>query len=446
MSRLILLGALLAGFAGSALANGRAPGSSTINFQRGNESHIAAGMTFGIVLSQDNGATWSWMCEDAIGYGGNYDPDYAFTASGSIFATTFDGLKVNRDGCVYGASVLSPGAPTRFFSTVTVASDGTIYAANTDEADGKIYKSTDDGVTFPTSAAIAGSTKTWWQSLEVAPSDPSVVYLSGYRFISGQPKDFFLLRSANAGTSFTALPGSGTSTPNGIAVMSSSVIEIAGISKTNPDVVYVRVTLSDNAITDTIYRSTNGGQSWTKILELQGAIAFVVRANGDLVAGTQAKGSYVSTNQGGNGVIGTDWAELVNAPHINCLGENSAGEVWACTQNYGAVPLTDEFGIMKSTNLITWTGVLKFQDLKEPTTCPSGTVQKDKCDTNLWCGLCAQLGCNANRVCAVADAGPPDGVFVNEPEGCCSTGSDGIPGLLVLGLAVAMVSLRRRRS
>ncbi|MEO8704013.1 MAG: hypothetical protein ABI867_28440 [Kofleriaceae bacterium] len=443
MSRLLGGLFILIALAGQALANGRAPGSSTINFQRGNESHIAAGMTFGVVLTEDNGATWSWMCEEAIGYGGTYDPDYAFTPTGSIFATTFDGLKVNRDGCVYDGSVLSPSAPVKFFSAVTVATDGTIYAANTDDLDGKIYKSTDDGASFPVGVTIPDSVKTWWQSLESAPSSPQVVYLFGYRFTAGQPKQFFMLRSGDAGVTYTPLPGSGTDTPNGIAVMSSSVIEIAAISKSDPNLVYARVTLSDNAISDALYRSTNGGQSWTKILELQGSIAFVVRGNGDIVAGTQAKGSFVSTNQGGTGVIGTDWTPLAGAPHINCLGENSAGEVWACTQNYGEAPNTDSFGIMKTTDLTNWTGVLKFQDLKEPRACPAGTVQKDKCDSTLWCGLCAQLGCDANRECPGDPV--PDGTLQVEPGGCCSTGSDGLPGLLVLGIAVAMVSLRRRR-
>ena len=60
---------------GSAAANGRAPNTSTINFRHGHETDIAAGLTFGLVFSHDNGATWHWMCEAAVGYGGMYDPD-----------------------------------------------------------------------------------------------------------------------------------------------------------------------------------------------------------------------------------------------------------------------------------------------------------------------------------------------------------------------------------
>ena len=437
MWRLLVLGSLFVGLTGPALANGRAPGSSTINFRKGMEGHIAAGMTFGVVLSDDGGATWTWMCEDAVGYGGMYDPDYAFTSTGALFATTFDGLKVNRDGCVYEPSVLSPASPAiKFFSTVTVGPDGTIYAAAADPTDGKIYKSTDNGATFPTSAT-PGMINDWWQSLEVAPSNPSIVYIAGYRLQAGQSKVFLLLRSDNAGQSYTPLP------IDDFAVMPNSTLEIAGISKTNPDLVYARITLEDNAISDAIYRSTDGGQNWTRIFGLQGNISFLVRANGDLVAGTQALGTFKATD---NGTLGA-FTEVTGAPHVNCLAENTAGEVWACTQNYGSpqVP-TDNFGIMKTTDLVAWTGVLKFQDLGEPEGCPAGTVQKDKCDVQLYCGLCAQLGCTPDRNCAGGDGGTDATVVPKNPKGCCQTGSDGVPGLLALGVAIGMVVLRRRRS
>src|SRR5215208_4692201 len=85
-----------------ASANGRAAGTSTIHFRRGMQREVVAGMSFGLLLSRDGGATWSWMCEDAIGYSGTYDPDYEFTSTGAVFATTFTGMKVMRDGCTFG--------------------------------------------------------------------------------------------------------------------------------------------------------------------------------------------------------------------------------------------------------------------------------------------------------------------------------------------------------
>src|ERR1700733_3951756 len=86
---------------GVGLADGRAPATSTIHFQRGAEQNVAAGMTFGLLFSHDGGSSWTWMCEAAVGYGGTYDPAYAYTRTGTVFGTTFNGLAVMRDGCSF---------------------------------------------------------------------------------------------------------------------------------------------------------------------------------------------------------------------------------------------------------------------------------------------------------------------------------------------------------
>jgi hypothetical protein len=502
---------LLAGltFSGDLLANGRAPATSTINFRKGMESQIAAGMTFGVVHSNDNGATWTWVCEEAVGYGGMYDPDYAFTSTGALFATTFDGLKVNRDGCSYTRTTLIPtdgpcfddDDPDRepnncnagftcsgvgggqggglgdgicekikFVSATTVGPTGLVYAAAADPADGKIYKSTDDGVTFP-GGPQPGQLGDWWQSIEVAPTNANIIYLFGYRFAQNT-KTFLLFKSTDGGDSYQPLPGNGdVGTVNGIVTMPNSVIEIAGISKTNPDIVYARVTLADNSKSDALYRSIDGGQSWAKLIELEGATSFVARANGELVAGTQALGIHRATETGNatvpvftqvlpsipctenagtftcpTGQACTEETHLCEQPHVGCLAENSAGEVWACTQNYGSPTVPkDGFGIMKTTDLTNWSGVLLFQNLVDPVGCAAGTVQKDRCDAQLWCGLCAQLGCDPNRNCEITGDGAPDGLVVNPPKKtCCQSGGDDIPGLLIICVAVSLVVLRRR--
>src|SRR5687767_14662124 len=92
MRRLATL-AVLAAMTAGASANGRPPQTMTLNFKRGNDLEIVAGLTFGALISHDGGATWLWMCEAAIGYGGVYDPDYELVPSGAVFATTFDGLR-----------------------------------------------------------------------------------------------------------------------------------------------------------------------------------------------------------------------------------------------------------------------------------------------------------------------------------------------------------------
>jgi hypothetical protein len=492
IARSALVALLVTGLAGGAAANGRDPFISSIHFRPGDGQKIQAGATFGLIRSEDGGATWRWYCERAIGYGGTYDPDYAYTDTGALFATTFDGLKVMRDDCTFGAT--PPGMT--FVTHVARSSTGTLLFSASAQTDTKIYRSTDDGVTFPTSTTPDANGDAWWQTLEFAPSDPQRVYLTGYRLPkkctsnSQNPgtmcgsnadcpesapdagaceaqKEFLLFRSTNGGADFVPMTSSGIS-PTSL----NSALEIAGIDPVDPDIVYLRVTLETNTSGESIYRSNDAGATWTKILTRNsnlGGLAFLVRSDRSCVAGTRDIGAWKApfVSAGPNSGCGTDgsgaWTELTTAPHIGCLVENSAGEVWACTQNTESVQLgitSDGFGMMKSTDLATWTGVMRFQEIAAPVACAAGTVQQDRCidrfndEQSAWCCLVPQLGITSTAIACVGymacfgtrDESPPDGTVKPPSEGCCdSKGSPGSPAVLSLLVGAALL-LRSRRS
>ncbi len=432
---------LLAAAATTASANGRPPGTSTLNFRQMHEADVVAGLTFGAVISHDSGATWNWFCEKAVGYGGMYDPDYAYSRSGKLFATTFNGLKVNKDGCVFEDT--AEGA--KFVSSDELGPDGALYVGMADPTDSDIYKSTDDGVTFP-AMTMPGMLQDWWQSIKIAPTDAQRIYLTGYRFAmsavpdGGTVKQFLLFTSTTGGTSWTPMQ------LDTIVADQNSAIEIAGVSKTDPLTLYARVTIANGTVGDALYRSTNAGTTWKKILEKGDVLgAFVVRNNGDLVAGTPTLGAQVSHDKGDT------WVPLTNPPHLFCLNENAQGELWACTQNFGTTQVPgDNFGIMKTTDLVTWTGVLRYQDIKAPVACPVGTQQKDVCEKTEWCIISKQLGITSTAIdCgpAVADLAGEAGAGddTGKKKGCCDTGQGAGPGALVLGIAIAGVLIRPRR-
>lgn len=460
-----------------ARANGRPPATSTIAFQPKNPQRIVAGMTFGVLLSDDGGATWRWMCEGAVGYGGMYDPDYAASASGAVFATTFAGLRVMRDDCRFScanppclcsttkttACSTDADCPadeqcsTLFASQVEVGPTGTVYFTAADSTDGKIYRSTDDGASFQ-GVASPGQINDWWSSLLVAPSDPMRVYLSGYRFSGDNPKTFLLFRSVDGGVNFAALSTAGLTTSN------NSSINIVAVDSANPDIVYAHVTFDMGNLGDSIYKSTDAGNTWSKILSRQDpfGMAFLVRSNGDLIAATRTMGSVKSTTGAAcTDVAGCAWQDLPSPPHINCLVNNPATattthEVWACTRNYDSPGAPgDGYGIMKTTDLITWTPVLRYADIAGPADCAPGTTQRDQCTESYmgrpsaWCCLEQQLGivstvdCSGSRSCepgSSPDAGSGPG---QTSKGCCSTGSSGA-GFLLLGCGTAALLWRRR--
>lgn len=482
--RIALAGLLAVALAGTVHANGRDPFASSIHFRPGMEDQIMAGMTFGLISSTDGGATWSWYCERAVGYGGTYDPDYVYSSTGAVFATTFDGLKVMRDNCTFAAT--PPGMT--FVSRVERGPDGAIYYTAADSTDtmkdSRIYKSTDDGVTFPTSAE-PGMINDWWQTIVVAPSDADRIYLSGYRLpmkctsqsnnpgtactVNGDcpggtcepQKEFLLFKSEDGGTTYAPMSMSGITptSPN-------SAIDIVGVDPTSADIVYARVSLETATTGDSIYKSTDAGDTWTKILSKTsdiGGLSFLVRNDGSCVAGTRDVGSWKSpyvTDEG----CGATWTDLTGAPHIGCLYKNPAtDEVWACTQNTASPQLgitSDGFGIMKSADLTTWTGVLRFEDIQKPATCAAGTVQEDQCVQpymgagSQWCCLVSQLGITSTAIdCSGAMAcfgAPPEpaadaGMMMKKPDpGCCNATSG--PPLMLTLLVASSLLFRRRRS
>lgn len=453
--RALAVAALLTS-AAPAFANGRNAQTSTINFRRGHNEDIAAGMSFGFVISHDNGATWHWMCEDALHYGGEFDPVYVYTEPGDIFATTHDGALENKDGCSWDATAFGTGI---FVSAISQGSDGAIYVGLNESgdasmgipADSRLYISHDNGETFPI-VANPGQAGDSWKSFVAAPSDPQRVYAAGFHISPTVGREHLLFRSDDGGHTFAPM------SKTGLVLNPGTTVAIVGISKTNPDVLYAHLDQLDatnpDDTHDGIFKSTDGGASWTMIIERTSTLFFVARANGDLVASTQLAGSWVSHDDGAT------WLPLVMPPHINCLAENEAGEVWACTVNKFIMgnPMqvelpSDDAGIMKSTDLATWTPVLRFQDIKGPVDCPAGTIQRDKC-TPQWCMLRTQLAVTENPTCCppildgeAVTPGCPDGMGSDDDDpSCCGTSSSTGPTTALLsGLVVGGVLLHRRR-
>ena len=239
-----------------------------------------------------------------------------------------------------------------------------------------------------------------------------------------------------------------------------SELVVVGIDPVNPDIVYAKWR---DGNTETFYISRDAAVTWTPILEQHEPAAFVVRKTGELVVSTKLSGSKRSLDHGGT------WTDLAMPPHIGCLAEDAAGRVWACTQNYEQVANpangiphipADGFGIMMSQDLVTWHGVLRFQDIADAVSCPAGTAQHDQCVEkddgmpSVWCCLAMQLGisspgadCSGRLACVAPPMeAPPSRDVIRIPPpaagGCCDSGAG---ASLWQVLPVVFVLRRRRR-
>ncbi|HLL24661.1 MAG TPA: hypothetical protein VK427_21160, partial [Kofleriaceae bacterium] len=160
--------ALLAVLSTHAAANGRAPLTNGVFFRATDARSIYVRSTFGLLVSHDDGCSFRWICEKAIGYGGEFDPKYAVTADGTIFATTFAGLRMTRDGCTWTTAPVGTGE--LWVDAIDIGPGGDVWVATAESAaPNNVFRSTDNGATFaPKNLA---SNTVWWKSVKVAPSN-----------------------------------------------------------------------------------------------------------------------------------------------------------------------------------------------------------------------------------------------------------------------------------
>lgn len=430
---------------GAARANGRFPQSIDVHFKPGDDQVMALQVTFGLIVTTDGGAHWRWVCEEAVGFGGVYDPDYAFTSSGLLLATTTsaDGLRLTRDFCNWSQAPAPLG--NTFASQVEVGSDDTIFVAAAGGDDAQIYVSDDDGATIAprSSPGVAGD---WWESLTVAPSTSGAttrLYLTGFRLVSGL-KQRMMFRSDDAATTWVPLPitdfafgGEGAD------------LQIAAVSPTDPDLVYARVFQANGmGIGDDIYRSVDAGQTWTRVFQSgDNVTAVVIRQSGQVVLATQQSGVHVSTD----GV--TFGTPVATTPAAYCMQEHG-GVLYLCSNGF----LPDEMALGTGATAGTWTPILAYKDIQDAVSCAEGTAEHDVCAVQRWCPTVCQIGFDdPDCVCVTPtiDAGPgcpagqvltDAGSCVAEPpkDSCCNVGG-GPGGAALLAVLVALPLTRRRR-
>lgn len=470
--RLTVLAALLA-IPGVAAANGRLAGPTNLRFHPTDPNKALLGATFGMLDSTDAMQTWNWVCEQAIGYGGEYDPDYVYHPTrDEIWSTTFEGLRVSKDGgCTWSTigSALGPipgsDPPVLpWIGEVEIDPGGRVWAAtSTGTSANDVYVSV-DGVEF-TSVGLLDQTG-WWESIKFAPSNGDVVYVTGYRMgnPNGTPpteEDGYIRKSTNGGQSWSApLPETGITFGNDPRMM------VLGVSPVDPDVVFLRVLNAVEPLGDALYRSADGGQSWALVQQLNAPVrGFAISPDGTKVfVGTAKlcaddpprarKGClYRSTDSGANFAkagyhprIGPD-----NTPNTsNALAYGPDGALYSGGNNG-----IDGWLLGKSTDDgDTFVKVLALNEIEGPLACPAlddgGTTEQRDCAALIWPALCVQ-----SFICPVpsADAGPlrPDantgGNGDGNGGGCCSVSPGPRHALVSAGLALVVLAVlvRRRR-
>ncbi|HEY0194784.1 MAG TPA: sialidase family protein [Kofleriaceae bacterium] len=435
---------VLAALGGSpAHANGRAPVTNGVHFQTGDPRSLYVATTFGLLVSHDDGCTFRWICEQNIGYGGTFDPKYRIAADGTLFATTFSGLRVSRDGgCTFTTATAeqaagSPGALAGIWiDAIDIGPTGEVWVATADSGrPNNIYRSTDNGVTFAPRGMLSPSI--WWKSLAIAATRPQRVYATGYQVAGVAPDAGQLPPTAHfeitddGGDTWTESPLAG------VAYGPTPLVYAVGVDHLNPDMVFMTSTGANPPSGDRLYRSIDGGVTWTDVLATQGQILDVAITQAGIMVATLA-GGYQSLD------AGATFAPIANSPQLACVGQRSDGAIFGCAANWQP----DNEAVARTATGATWDKVFRFSSLSGAVECPAGTGQHEQCESQ-WPTLQKQFGADGPATCGAA---PPvvDAPVVTPPAasgGCCDADASS-PGALVgiaaIAAIVGLVTWRRR--
>jgi hypothetical protein len=410
----------IAGACPSARADGAFPDAQAVLLPVDAPHRMVVGTNFGLLISDDDGATWGLACERDIGtLVSLYQLGPAPTDV--LYAVGTDGLAVSRDGACSWQPAGGALAGTRVLDAFPDGSDGAhLLALAAASGDGGaermgLYESRDAGASFgpplwvaPTASLLTG--------VEIARTAPSTVYLTG--IVGGvDPKSTrpFLVRSSDGGAHFDLVDET--------AALGPRVLRLAAVDPTDPATLYLRAEGQVDPA-DALAITHDGGDHVAIALQLATRMSgFLRRADGTLLVATRDGDLYRSTDGGAH-------FTSTQGPHFRGLGERD-GALYAATDF-----LVDGFGLAVDKGDGAWHPVLVVPRIQGPLAC--GSLPAD-C-TAAWHMVEAILGYAPAGAATTPDLGPrPSSDTIG---GCgCAIGARGgrrSPAELAFVLALAL--------
>jgi photosystem II stability/assembly factor-like uncharacterized protein len=399
----------------AARANGAFPDEFSIHFPASAAHRILVGANFGLLVSEDDGATWRYSCEPYVTSGSSAALStanvsfYQVTADGAVLAQSTNLTRSTDVGCSWptsGGAVAGASVQDTFADPTDPA---LVFAILLDASGTSITISHDGGVTF---GPAAYKTTALLTGVESSRSAPKTIYATQ---ISLDGSTATLLRSTDQGKSWTAL---------NMALGVHTQPRILAVDPESSSTVFLRLL---TGTTDSIAVTTDGGATFQNLLTVKGAFTSFLRAgDGALYAGMSDGSLYVRA--AGQAAF----VQKAAGPHLRCLGQRPGStRIFACGSS-----VLDGFSVGYSDDgAQTFHPLMSFKDLLGPLTCPA--VQT-ACSAH-WARVQMVLG-----IGAVADAGTPDAGTTSPPHksGCNSAASDGLGPFTFL----AMVLKSRRSS
>ncbi|MDB4929712.1 MAG: hypothetical protein JWM10_2196, partial [Myxococcaceae bacterium] len=410
----LALGLSVALAAAGAPANGRFPTAQMVQLSTGaHPARMVLRTTFGVLVGEDDGRRWSWMCEDAFDYGvpDVWDPPVALGAPGTdgvpLLLGIPTGLRRTFDAC--GSSAV-PEVGGDYTADLSATEDGrTVHWVGSylDGASGglinRVRRSDDGGRSFRT--LYEGAAGVLFLTLEAAPSNPRRVYLTAR---AENPARDLLYRSDDGAMTLVA---STLDLRGGVEGW------VSGVDPNDPEVVYVRSFAQLQGSRDPgatlLLRSSDGGAHFAELTRTTGAMrGFALSGDGRTVwVGGPDDGLLRSVDGGA--------FERVSSVQVQCLRWH-AGSLYVCGNH-----AVDGFNLARSDDGgRTMVPLVDFRTVGAPTGCPAGTAVREQCAPT-WSRVSAGFG-ELPDAGAVMDAGRADaGAAMVGDGGGCAVGARG---------------------
>ena len=426
-----LIGSALISIIGSARANGRFPEAQLIESVPGDPSTLFLRATFGVLVSRDAGKTWRWICERALGYEGQWDPPVAVTRDGRLWVGLEDGLVSTHDGCDLEAAAELDGHTVK---DLTIDPKGeTLWAITGAPGKKSFVWRRLPGKRFE---RLAGMDDTNLMTIEVSPSNPSRVYLSGqsYSTIRGQ-----IFRSNDGGATFTTEKND---------LKADGPFFIGAVDPKDPNRLLVRHLHTKGS---DLLLSRDGGKTFENVLTMTSAMfGFAKTADGSTYwagSGLPEHGIFRSTDRG-------EHFENVSKNGVLCMHAASPDALFVCQNAF--TPGAPSIGVSRDRGK-TVTALARFADIEGPVACATPDARASLC-SGTWPETKALFTPGGDPVDAGArprrrrDGGAPDagdaGPAQPATRSRCGCEVVGVPGSsldpfwLIAGLGPLVVRVR----
>jgi hypothetical protein len=354
------------------LAHGVIPLATQLVETPGTPTHLVAATNVGLMLSDDDGAEWKWVCEEAAGYGQNLPASWWVSSQGVLFVANLKGLLTSTDhGCSWAEVAdfaplpdggQGPGTAELYGDATALFAVSAKYGV----VNG-VWRSADEGARWE--RLSLRSDVQFYTSVRTAPSRPQRVYVGAWWLGAAATEALYV--SESSGDAFTRIDVTEkmprTVLADGGSAPARGSFYVRAVHPLDPDTVWAELRQGDPIISF-LLRSTDQGQSWQLMRQGAGVVeSLVLSDDGQTVWITAGGTLYRSTNGG------ADLAPL-DAPARSACASRFGPRLYACGS-----PGLDPFAIGRSVDgggfepVLTWSRVTGVAD------CPATSLVTTEC-------------------------------------------------------------------